>query len=84
MITMCVCVRVCCISRSLLDAPLKMKSYAHRFHLLLHLEEVQMERDIQNYDLHNQTMTPDQFNMKLLTLRVRNPHSTLFKKQQQV
>ncbi|KAI9548916.1 hypothetical protein NQZ68_003450 [Dissostichus eleginoides] len=56
--------------KGLLDAPLKMKSYAHRFHLLLHLEEVQMERDIQNYDLHNQTMTPDQLNKKLLTLRV--------------
>ncbi|XP_008278315.1 putative helicase mov-10-B.1 [Stegastes partitus] len=56
--------------KSLLNCPLKMKNYSHRFHLLLHLEEIQMEVDIRKYDLHNQTMTQDQSNRKLLTLRV--------------
>uniref|UniRef100_A0A667WMC0 RNA helicase n=1 Tax=Myripristis murdjan TaxID=586833 RepID=A0A667WMC0_9TELE len=45
-------------------------NYAHRFHLLLHLEEIQMEVDIRKYDLHDQTMTQDQGNKKLLVLRV--------------
>uniref|UniRef100_A0A7N8XQX8 RNA helicase n=1 Tax=Mastacembelus armatus TaxID=205130 RepID=A0A7N8XQX8_9TELE len=47
-----------------------MKNYSHRFHLLLHLEEIQMEVDIRKYDLHKQTMTQDQSNRKLLTLGV--------------
>uniref|UniRef100_A0AAX7VWM2 RNA helicase n=1 Tax=Astatotilapia calliptera TaxID=8154 RepID=A0AAX7VWM2_ASTCA len=57
-------------SRGLLSCPLKMKNYSHRFHLLLHLEEIQMEVDIRKYDLLNQTMTQDQGNRKLLKLRV--------------
>uniref|UniRef100_A0A4W6EEP5 RNA helicase n=1 Tax=Lates calcarifer TaxID=8187 RepID=A0A4W6EEP5_LATCA len=57
-------------SETLLNCPLKMKNYSHRFHLLLHLEEIQMEVDIRKYDLHNQTMTQDQSNRKLLKLRV--------------
>lgn len=56
--------------KSLLSCTLKMKNYSHRFHLLLHLEEIQMEVDIRKYDLHNQTMTQEQSNRKLLTLRV--------------
>ncbi|XP_039972013.1 putative helicase mov-10-B.2 [Xiphias gladius] len=56
--------------KSLLECPLRMKNYSHRFHLLLHLEEIQMEVDIRKYDLHNQTMTQDKSNQKLLTLRV--------------
>ncbi|XP_034021907.1 putative helicase mov-10-B.2 [Thalassophryne amazonica] len=55
---------------NLLKCPLKMKNYAHRFHLLLHLEEIQMEVDIRKYDLHSETMTQDQNNKKLLTLTV--------------
>uniref|UniRef100_A0A672JMP8 RNA helicase n=1 Tax=Salarias fasciatus TaxID=181472 RepID=A0A672JMP8_SALFA len=45
-------------------------NYSHRFHLLLHLEEIQMEVDIRKYDLHNQTMNQDPSNRKLLTLSV--------------
>ncbi|XP_029287551.1 putative helicase mov-10-B.2 isoform X2 [Cottoperca gobio] len=56
--------------KDLLKSPLKMKTYADRFHLLLHLEEIQMEVDIRKYDLHNQTMTQDKDIPKLLTLRV--------------
>uniref|UniRef100_A0A8B9H6G8 RNA helicase n=1 Tax=Astyanax mexicanus TaxID=7994 RepID=A0A8B9H6G8_ASTMX len=44
--------------------------YAERFHLLLHLEEIQMEVDIKKYDLYNQTMTQDITNKKLLVLKV--------------
>uniref|UniRef100_A0A3Q3VUE4 RNA helicase n=1 Tax=Mola mola TaxID=94237 RepID=A0A3Q3VUE4_MOLML len=54
--------------KGLLKSALKMKTYSHRFHLMLHLEEIQMEMDIRKYDLHNQTMTQDQSNKKLLTL----------------
>uniref|UniRef100_A0A7N8YPM0 RNA helicase n=1 Tax=Mastacembelus armatus TaxID=205130 RepID=A0A7N8YPM0_9TELE len=57
-------------SEGLLNCALKMKNYSHRFHLLLHLEEIQMEVDIRKYDLHKQTMTQDQSNRKLLTLGV--------------
>ncbi|XP_028432245.1 putative helicase mov-10-B.1 isoform X2 [Perca flavescens] len=56
--------------KALLNSPLKMKTYSHRCHLLLHLEEIQMEVDIRKYDLHNQTMTQNQSSKKLLTLRV--------------
>uniref|UniRef100_A0A8C4I5S1 RNA helicase n=1 Tax=Dicentrarchus labrax TaxID=13489 RepID=A0A8C4I5S1_DICLA len=57
-------------SEGLLNSALKMKTYSQQFHLLLHLEEIQMEVDIRKYDLHDQTMTQDQRNKKLLTLRV--------------
>ncbi|CAB1314614.1 unnamed protein product [Coregonus sp. 'balchen'] len=56
--------------RNLLKCPLKMRNYHHRFHLLLHLEEIQMEVDIKRYDLHNQTMTQDRDNRRLLVLQV--------------
>lgn len=57
-------------SRGLLQCALRMKTYSSRFHLLLHLEEIQMEVDIRKYDLYNQTMTLDLSNKKLLTLTV--------------
>ncbi|XP_034724950.1 putative helicase mov-10-B.1 [Etheostoma cragini] len=56
--------------KGLLNSPSEMKTYSQRFHLLLHLEEIQMEVDIRKYDLHNQTMTQDKSSKKLLTLRV--------------
>uniref|UniRef100_A0A8C7D8R6 RNA helicase n=1 Tax=Oncorhynchus kisutch TaxID=8019 RepID=A0A8C7D8R6_ONCKI len=57
-------------SENLLKCPLKMRNYHHRFHLLLHLEEIQMEVDIKKYDLHHQTMTQDRDNRRLLVLQV--------------
>ncbi|XP_030634044.1 putative helicase mov-10-B.1 [Chanos chanos] len=56
--------------RELLDSTLSVKNYSKRFHLLLHLEEIQMEVDITKYDLSSQTMTPDPRNKKLLILQV--------------
>uniref|UniRef100_A0A8D3CJ56 RNA helicase n=1 Tax=Scophthalmus maximus TaxID=52904 RepID=A0A8D3CJ56_SCOMX len=56
--------------KSLFKCTLNMKDYGRRLHLLLHLEEIQMEVDIRKYDLRDQTMTPDQSNKKLLALRV--------------
>uniref|UniRef100_A0AAR2K6N0 RNA helicase n=1 Tax=Pygocentrus nattereri TaxID=42514 RepID=A0AAR2K6N0_PYGNA len=58
------------ILRNVLETPLCMKHYAERFHLLLHLEEIQMEVDIKKYDLYSQTMTRDKTNKKLLVLKV--------------
>uniref|UniRef100_A0A672QYN5 RNA helicase n=1 Tax=Sinocyclocheilus grahami TaxID=75366 RepID=A0A672QYN5_SINGR len=45
-------------------------NYTERFHLLLHLEEIQMEVDIKKYDLYGKTMTLDKSNKKLLILKV--------------
>uniref|UniRef100_A0A8C3A0F6 RNA helicase n=1 Tax=Cyclopterus lumpus TaxID=8103 RepID=A0A8C3A0F6_CYCLU len=56
--------------KGLLNSSLEMKTYAQRLHLLLHLEEIQTEVDIRKYDLHNQVLTQDQSNKKLLILRV--------------
>ncbi|RVE72922.1 hypothetical protein OJAV_G00045260 [Oryzias javanicus] len=56
--------------KKLLDSSLDMENYSKRFHLLLHLEELQMEVDIRKYDLHGQTMTPDIPNSDLLILKV--------------
>uniref|UniRef100_A0A8C1I6V5 RNA helicase n=1 Tax=Cyprinus carpio TaxID=7962 RepID=A0A8C1I6V5_CYPCA len=56
--------------KRVLDTQLCMKNYKERFHLLLHLEEIQMEVDIKKYDLYGKTMTLDKSNKKLLILKV--------------
>ncbi|KAI7807754.1 putative helicase mov-10-B.1 [Triplophysa rosa] len=56
--------------RRVLEKELCMKMYTERFHLLLQLEEIQMEVDIKKYDLYNKTMTQDKINKKLLVLKV--------------
>uniref|UniRef100_A0A672QYS9 RNA helicase n=1 Tax=Sinocyclocheilus grahami TaxID=75366 RepID=A0A672QYS9_SINGR len=58
------------VLRRVLDSQLCMKNYTERFHLLLHLEEIQMEVDIKKYDLYGKTMTLDKSNKKLLILKV--------------
>lgn len=71
---------LCCLFRGLLKCNLQMKTYCSRFHLLLHLEEIQMEVDIRKYDLLNQTMTVDPSNKKLLILNVswEDDHRTCY------
>ncbi|XP_060775441.1 putative helicase mov-10-B.1 isoform X2 [Neoarius graeffei] len=56
--------------RGVLEKPLSIKKYAERFHLVLHLEEIQMEEDIKKYDLYGQTMKQDKTNKNLLVLQV--------------
>ncbi|CAM4628135.1 unnamed protein product [Leuciscus chuanchicus] len=56
--------------RRVLDTALFMKNYTERFHLLLYLEEIQMEVDIRKYDLSGKTMTLDKENKRLLILKV--------------
>lgn len=70
---------LCRLFRGLLKSALNMKTYSSRFHLLLHLEEIQMEVDIRKYNLYNQTMTPDPSNKKLLILNVsrEDDHMTM-------
>lgn len=58
------------ILRGVLEKPLSIKKYAERFHLVLHLEEIQMEEDIKKYDLYGQTMKQDKTNKNLLVLQV--------------
>ncbi|XP_044142409.1 putative helicase MOV-10 [Bufo gargarizans] len=47
------------ISRNLLISTLEFSNYPDKFHLLLHLEEIQMEIDIRKYDKERQTMERD-------------------------
>ncbi|XP_066519855.1 putative helicase mov-10-B.1 isoform X2 [Hoplias malabaricus] len=56
--------------RGVLETPLCIKQYAENFHILLHLEEIQMEVDIKKYDMYNQIMTQDKTNKNLLVLKV--------------
>lgn len=51
------------------------ENYTERFHVLLYLEELQMEVDIKRYNIPNAdrehaTMTEDKTNKKLLVLEV--------------
>lgn len=54
----------------MLESPLSIKQYAERFHLVLHLEEIQMEEDITKYDMYGQTMKRDKTHKDLLVLHV--------------
>ncbi len=65
------------VLRRVLDNQLCMKNYTECFHLLLHLEEIQMEVDIKKYDLHGKTMTLDKSSKKLLILKVSEKHNYL-------
>ncbi|XP_041837310.1 putative helicase mov-10-B.1 isoform X2 [Melanotaenia boesemani] len=56
--------------KKILNSSLSMKDYSCRFHLLLYLEEIQMEVGIRKYDLHNQTMIQDHDDRKLIVLKV--------------
>ncbi|XP_053355474.1 putative helicase mov-10-B.1 [Clarias gariepinus] len=56
--------------RGVLESPLCIKQYAERLHLVLHLEEIQMEEDIKKYDMYGQTMKKDKTNKNLLVLQV--------------
>ncbi|XP_004689698.1 PREDICTED: putative helicase MOV-10 isoform X2 [Condylura cristata] len=55
-----------------LEKALEQRNYKTKFQLLLHLEELQMEHDIRQYDLESVPMTkdPKECNPSLLTLEV--------------
>ncbi|XP_069801360.1 helicase MOV-10 [Dendropsophus ebraccatus] len=55
---------------NLLTSPITFTNYSHKFHLLLHLEEIQMEIDIRKYDKDHQTMERDRRDKRLLILDV--------------
>ncbi|KAI3356934.1 hypothetical protein L3Q82_003576 [Scortum barcoo] len=60
---------------NLLKSPLTWENYSEKFHLLLYLEELQMEVDIRRYNIPNNdrkhaVMTRDWVNKKLLVLEV--------------
>uniref|UniRef100_A0A669CMC5 RNA helicase n=1 Tax=Oreochromis niloticus TaxID=8128 RepID=A0A669CMC5_ORENI len=62
-------------TRAMLESPLNWENYTERFHVLLYLEELQMEVDIKRYNIPNAdtehaTMTKDKMNKKLLVLEV--------------
>lgn len=60
------------VVRSLLESPLGFCNYAERFHVLLYLEERQMDVDIKRYDKHDVPMKKDNSNKKLLVLEVNS------------
>ncbi|XP_068125834.1 helicase MOV-10 isoform X2 [Hyperolius riggenbachi] len=56
--------------RKLLSSALDFSNYNEKFHMLLHLEEIQMEIDIRRYDQKNQKMQFDSKDKRLLVLDV--------------
>ncbi|KAM6925346.1 putative helicase mov-10-B.1 [Xenentodon cancila] len=61
--------------RTVLESPLRWEIYTEKFHLLLYLEELQMEVDIRRYNIPNgekeyAVLKRDQHNKKLLLLEV--------------
>ncbi|XP_063811452.1 helicase MOV-10 isoform X2 [Pseudophryne corroboree] len=56
--------------RDLMSTSLDFSNYNEKFHLLLHLEEIQMELDIRRYDQQNQKMNKDERDRRLLVLEV--------------
>lgn len=57
--------------RNLLESPLSWKNYNDKLHLLLCLEELQMEVDIKRYNIEEAVMTKDTTDKKLLVLEVK-------------
>ncbi|XP_070695391.1 putative helicase mov-10-B.2 [Pempheris klunzingeri] len=65
----------CDSRRALLESPLSWENYCEKFHLLLYLEEQQMEVDIKRYNIPNNDreqahMIRDKVNKRLLVLEV--------------
>ncbi|XP_041438008.1 putative helicase MOV-10 isoform X1 [Xenopus laevis] len=56
--------------RDLLASSLAFGNYNKKFHLLMHLEEIQMELDIRRYDQHDQLMEKDPRDKRFLILNV--------------
>ncbi|XP_075052362.1 helicase MOV-10 [Mixophyes fleayi] len=56
--------------RKLVSSSLDFNNYDEKFHLLLHLEEIQMEIDIRKYDQIRQKMSKDTRDRRLLILDV--------------
>ncbi|KAI0241225.1 putative helicase mov-10-B.2 [Lamellibrachia satsuma] len=56
--------------KNVLTSELSSTNHGERFSLLLHCEEIQMHRDIRNYDMRGVTMTRCRENRRLLTLKV--------------
>ncbi|XP_071993717.1 helicase MOV-10 isoform X2 [Engystomops pustulosus] len=63
-------IRSSLFSSNLLTASLDFNNYDEKFHLLLHLEETQMEIDIRKYDKEHQKMEIDRRDKRLLILDV--------------
>ena len=49
-----------------------LETYKDKFSTLLHIEEIQMQRDIRNYDLKGVTFVRDNQNPSLLILQVKS------------
>lgn len=66
---------LCRFRKSLLESPLSWVNYTEKFHLLLYLEELQMEVDIRRYNIPNNdnehaVLKRDPHHKKLLVLEV--------------
>ena len=67
------------VGRKMLKTGLNEETYRERFQLLLHLEEIQMEVDIRQFDMDNTCMQRCPTNKRLLSLQVVFA-STFFKR----
>ena len=58
------------ISRERLEKGLNFDNYKEKFTMLLHLEELQMQKDIRNYDMKEVVFQQDRTDRRFLILEV--------------
>ena len=57
--------------RQELEKKLNFDNYKRKFWLLLHIEEIQMQKDIRHYDMKEVVFNQDRADKRLLILEVR-------------
>ncbi|KAM3872357.1 putative helicase mov-10-B.1 [Diretmus argenteus] len=66
----------------MVESPLTWKNYSQKLHLLLFLEEVQLERDMKKYNMVNVPLVRDEDDTKLFLLQVSDSDASLLRGQQ--
>ncbi|KAM3872353.1 putative helicase mov-10-B.1 [Diretmus argenteus] len=68
--------------RVMVESPLTWKNYSQKLHLLLFLEEVQLERDMKKYNMVDVPLVRDEDDTKLFLLQVSDSDASLLRGQQ--
>ncbi|KAM3877119.1 putative helicase mov-10-B.1 [Diretmus argenteus] len=66
----------------MVESPLTWKNYSQKLHLLLFLEEVQLERDMKKYNMVDVPLVRDEDDTKLFLLQVSDSDASLLRGQQ--
>ncbi|KAM3872355.1 putative helicase mov-10-B.1 [Diretmus argenteus] len=66
----------------MVESPLTWKNYSQKLHLLLFLEEVQLERDMKKYNMVDVPLVRDEDDTKLFLLQVSDCDASLLRGQQ--